>query len=235
MLLFRHTKQISKNVADTTFESIITSRILQTEEFSSLLSNIELDFTKTLLLLTTPTKTKVQLENSDNNNIKETPNKKKLAEKAKKPIKITQTVCTKEGENNPFELAGNTKEKKIALISKNKKKTQFIATKLTLLPLTGTVEVAENTNPNNNFITSLSTQINTSVKVSTKHKTESNIQNIPQRESLIRIIDNILKKLQPNNSADIKNRLTKVSSQGIKIDFFYTLPRAAIVIHLQFK
>ena len=76
VLPFRHTKQISKNVVDTTFESIITSGILQTEEFSSLSSNIELDFTKTLLSLTTPTNTKVQLENLDNNNIKETPNKK---------------------------------------------------------------------------------------------------------------------------------------------------------------
>ena len=58
------------------FKSIITGGILQTEELSSLLSNIELDFTKKLLSLTTPTKTKVQSQNSDNNNIKETSNKK---------------------------------------------------------------------------------------------------------------------------------------------------------------
>ena len=37
------------------------------------------------------------------------------------------------------------------------------------------------------------------------------------------IIDNISKNLQPNNSADIKNRITKISSQDIKVDFFYTL------------
>ena len=47
-------------VPQVLFKSIITSGMLQTEEFSSLLSNIELDFTKTLLSLTTPTKTKVQ-------------------------------------------------------------------------------------------------------------------------------------------------------------------------------
>ena len=64
-------------------KSIITSGILQIEELSSQLSKIELDidFTKMLLLLTTPTKTKVQSKNLDNNNIKKTSNTKKTAEK----------------------------------------------------------------------------------------------------------------------------------------------------------
>ena len=84
-------------------KSIITSRILQTEGLPSLLSNIKLDFTKMLLSLTTPTKKKVQSENWNNNNIKETSNTKKLAEKTTVPIRITETVCTKEGENNPFD------------------------------------------------------------------------------------------------------------------------------------
>ena len=56
------------------FKSIITNGILQTEELSSLLSNIELDFTKTLLSLTTPIKTTVQSENSVNNNTSNTKN-----------------------------------------------------------------------------------------------------------------------------------------------------------------
>ena len=133
------------------------------------MSNTELDFTKTLLSLTTPAKTKVRSENSDNSNIKVTSNTKKLAKKATELIKITQTVCTKEGENNPVESAGNTEENKIALISKKENKnTQFNATKLTSLPLTEADEVAENTNINNS-ITPLSTQINTSVTVSTEH------------------------------------------------------------------
>ena len=42
-----------------------------------------------LLSITIPTKTKVQLENLDNNNIKETSNTKKPAEKMSEPIKIT--------------------------------------------------------------------------------------------------------------------------------------------------
>ena len=88
---------------------------------SSLLANIELDFTKTLLSLTTPTQTKVQSQNLDNNKVKETSNTKKLAAKATELIKITQTVCTKEGENNP-ESAGNTEENKIVLISKTENK-----------------------------------------------------------------------------------------------------------------
>ena len=110
-----------------------------------------------------------------------------------------------------------------------------MTTKLASLPLIEIAEVAENTNSNNNFITSHSTQINTSITVSTEHKTESNSQNICQKESLIRIIDNISKNLQRNNSADIKNRITKVSSLGITFDFFYTLPRGGIAIHLQSK
>ena len=44
--------------------------------------------------------------------MKKTSNTKKLAEKTTGPIKITQTVCTKEGENNLLELAGNIEEKK---------------------------------------------------------------------------------------------------------------------------
>ena len=89
---------------------------------SSLLANIELDFPKTLLSLTTPTQTKVQSQNLDNNKVKETSNTKKLAAKATELIKITQTVCTKEGENNPSESAGNTEENKIAFISKTENK-----------------------------------------------------------------------------------------------------------------
>ena len=138
--------------------------------------------------------------------MKETSNTKTLAEKKTEPIKITQTVSTKEGENNLFESPGNTDENKIALISKKIKNTEFVATKLKLLPLTETAEVAENININNNFITPLSTQIKTSIKVSTEHNTESNSLPIPQKKSFIRIIDNIPKHLQPNNSADIKNR-----------------------------
>ena len=57
-------------------KSIITSGILQTEGLPSLLSSIELDFTKMPLSLTTPTKTKVQSENSNNKNIKKTSNTK---------------------------------------------------------------------------------------------------------------------------------------------------------------
>ena len=138
--------------------------------------------------------------------MKETSNTKTLAEKKTEPIKITQTVSTKEGENNLFESPGNTDENKIALISKKIKNTEFVATKLKLLPLTETAEVAENININNNFITPLSTQIKTSITVSTEHNTESNSLPIPQKKSFIRIIDNIPKNLQPNNSADIKNR-----------------------------
>ena len=188
------------------FKSIITGGILQTEELSYLLSNIELDFTKRLLSLTTPTKTKVQSENSDNDDMKETSNTKTLAEKKTEPIKITQTVSTKEGENNLFESPGNTDENKIALISKKIKNTESVATKLKSLPLIETAEVAENININNNFITPLSTQIKTSITVSTEHSTESNSLPIPQKKFFIRIIDNIPKNIQPNNSADIKNR-----------------------------
>ena len=75
-------------------------------------------------------------------------------------------------------------------------------------------------------------QINTSITVSTEDNTEFHIQNIPQRESLIKIIDNIPKNLYPNISADIKNRITKVSSQDIKVDFLYILPRGGIAIYL---
>ena len=66
------------------FKSIITSGILQTEELSSLLSNIELDFTKTLLSLTTPIKTTVQSENSVNNN---TPNTKNWPKRLQNQLK----------------------------------------------------------------------------------------------------------------------------------------------------
>ena len=86
---------------------------------------------------------------------------KKPVENTAEPIRITQTVCTKEGENNQFESAGNTKQNKIALISKKENNnTQFVATKLTSLPLIETAEVTENTNTNNNLITPVSTQIN---------------------------------------------------------------------------
>ena len=138
--------------------------------------------------------------------MKETSNTKTLAEKKTEPIKITQTVSTKEGENNLFESPGNTDENKIALISKKIKNTEFVATKLKSLPLIETAEVAENININNNFITPLSTQIKTSITVSTEHNTESSSLTIPQKKSFIRIIDNITKNLQPNNSAGIKNR-----------------------------
>ena len=43
------------------------------------------------------------------------------------------------------------------------------------------------------------------------------------------------KNLQPNNSADIIKRITKVSSQDIKITFLWTVPRGGIAIHLQSK
>ena len=138
--------------------------------------------------------------------MKETSNTKTLAEKKTEPIKITQTVSTKEGENNLFESPGNTDENKIALTSKKIKNTESVATKLKSLPLIETAEVAENININNNFITPLSTQIKTSITVSTEHNTKSNSLPIPQKKSFIRIIDNIPKNLQPNNSADIKNR-----------------------------
>ena len=89
-----------------------------------------------------------------NNHIKETSNTQILAGKTTEQIKIKPTVSTKEGENNPFQLAGNMEENKIALFSKkNSKNTQFVATKLTSLPLTEAAEVAENTNTTNNFVT----------------------------------------------------------------------------------
>ena len=107
-----------------------------------MLSNIELDFTKT---------------NTKHN---------KLAEGLKEPIKIMQTVCAKEGENNnPVESAGNIKENKIFSVSKKENKnTQFVAANLTSLPLIETTEVAENANCNNNFITPLTT-LNISITV----------------------------------------------------------------------
>ena len=124
-----------------------------------------------------------------NNHIKETSNTQILAGKTTEQIKIKPTVSTKEGENNPFQLAGNMEENKIALFSKkNSKNTQFVATKLTSLPLTEAAEVAENTNTTNNFVTPLSTQINTSITVSTYDNIEVKIKSIPQRESFTRII-----------------------------------------------
>ena len=124
-----------------------------------------------------------------NNHIKETSNTQILAGKTTEQIKIKPTVSTKEGENNPFQLAGNMEENKIALFSKkNSKNTQFVATKLASLPLTEAAEFAENTNTTNNFITPLSTQINTSITVSTYDNIEVKIKSIPQRESFTRII-----------------------------------------------
>ena len=79
-----------------------------------------------------------------NNHIKETSNTQILAGKTTEQIKIKPTVSTKEGENNTFQSAGNMEENKIALISKKENKnTQFVATKLTSLPLIETAEVAE--------------------------------------------------------------------------------------------
>ena len=124
-----------------------------------------------------------------NNHIKETSNTQILAGKTTEQIKIKPTVSTKEGEKNPFQSAGNMEENKIALFSKkNSKNTQFVATKLTSLPLTEAAEVAENTNTTNNFVTPLSTQINTSITVSTYDNIEVKIKSIPQRESFTRII-----------------------------------------------
>ena len=153
------------------------------------MSNIELDFIKTLFLLTTSTKAKVRSKRLVNNHIKETSNTQILAGKTTEQIKIKPTVSTKEGENNPFQSAGNMEENKIALFSKkNSKNTQFVATKLASLPLTEAAEFAENTNTTNNFITPLSTQINTSITVSTYDNIEVKIKSIPQRESFTRII-----------------------------------------------
>ena len=124
-----------------------------------------------------------------NNHIKETSNTQILAGKTTEQIKIKPTVSIKEGETNPFQSAGNMEENKIALFSKNNSKnTQFVTTKLTSLPLTEAAEVAENTNTTNNFITPLSTQINTSITVSTYDNIEVKIKSIPQRESFTRII-----------------------------------------------
>ena len=123
-----------------------------------MLSNIELDFTKT--------------------NTKH----KKLAEGLTEPIKIMQTVCAKEGENNnPVESAGNIKENKFFLVSKKENKnTQFVAANLTSLPLIETTEVAENANCNNNFITPLTT-LNISITVSTEHNTSKHPKHSTKR------------------------------------------------------
>ena len=101
-------------------------------------------FHQNALSLTAPTKAKVPSKKLVSNNIKETSNTKIPAEKATEPIKVKPTVCTKEGENNSFQSAGNMEENKIALISKKENKnTQFVATKLTSLPLIETAKVAE--------------------------------------------------------------------------------------------
>ena len=87
------------------------------------MSNTELDFIKTLFLLTTSTKAKVRSKRLVNNHIKETSNTPILAGKTTEQIKIKPTVSTNEGENNPFQSAGNMEENKIALFSKKIAKT----------------------------------------------------------------------------------------------------------------
>ena len=64
--------------------------------------------------------------------------------------------------------------------------------------------------------------------------TEKNIisQSLNTSNKVIRIIDNIPKDLQKNNSKLIKKRIKETTTEEIPIDFTYTLPKGGIAIHL---
>ena len=80
------------------------------------------------------------------------------------------------------------------------------------------------------------TSISTSIKqfpYSTQKNTIS--QSLNTSNKVIRIIDNIPKDLQINNSNLIKKRIKETTTEEIPIDFTYTLPKGGIGIHLPCK
>ena len=78
-------------------------------------------------------------------------------------------------------------------------------------------------------MTSTSASITQSPSSTEKNKIS---QSSNTSNKVIRIIDNIPKDLQTNNSNLIKKRIKETTTEEIPIDFTYTLPKGGIAIHL---